>query len=107
MTKLIRIEELIKLMGFSRPTIAKLLKRVAFNGSSNVLYNEELRLYGVRDLETFYSEINKLNNVRSAVCLQNNKKKDYIKGGKSIGYSIPEEERRIASKLRQRLNLKP
>ena len=70
MTKLIRIEELVKLMGFSRPTIAKLLRKVAFAGSTNVLYNEELRLYGVRDLETFYLEINNLNNIRSAVCLQ-------------------------------------
>ena len=98
--KLLRITELMELTGFTRPTLTKLIKKIADKGSSNTLYNQSLRLYGVRDLDTFFKEINGVdfnnNDKGNEKC-----KKDYIKEAIPTGFAIQEMENNISNQLRK------
>ncbi len=74
---LIRVNKLKNIMGLSRPTIMKVLKNLANTGSSNTLYNRELKIYGVMNLEEFFKEIN--NNEDKEQCQQKNSFKNCFK----------------------------
>ncbi len=98
---LIMVNELKNIMGLPKPTIMKVLKNLANTGSSNTLYNKELKIYGVMNLEEFFKEIN--NNGDKEQCQQKNKKKDYIKEMIFTGSPIQEMELKIGSQLRHDL----
>lgn len=96
---LLRINDLINITGFSRPTITKLLKIIAEKGSNNSIYNSELKLYGVRDIDKFFEELNFINKEREIEC----QSRDYIKEVKYTGSLIPKEESSISNQLRKEI----
>ena len=65
--KLIKVKEIQKFLGRSRNFSMELLRKMKVKGDNNVVFNPELRLYGVLDFDVF------INNIKgNEICERNN-----------------------------------
>lgn len=55
--KLIRVRDIQKFLGRSRSFAMELLRKMKAKGDNNVVFNPELRLYGVLDFDVFINNI--------------------------------------------------